>query len=147
MERIIFYNVLDINTQNFDTIERIKKVVTPYQSYQRSRYSKSIMLGLIKMNETEIIKNNTIKELNNFINILNENEIDLVYINIRILAIFIINLLKSNEFALAKKAFDIAIKYDFIDSNNVHTIIEDLDYYLVKSNAKADLINKVKKLY
>jgi hypothetical protein len=136
MERIIFYNVLGINTKDFNTIAHIRKIVTPYQSHQRSRYSKSIMLGLIKMNEEEILKNNTIKELNNFINILNESQLDLVYINMSRLATFIINLLESDEFALAKKAFDIAANYDFINFSNGMSIEEYLDYYLVKNNAK-----------
>lgn len=147
MERIILYNVLGIYTKDFDTIARIRKIVTPYQTYQRSRYSKSIMLGLIKMNEEEILKNNTVKELNNFINILNEDRLNLIYINMDGLVIFIINLLKSDEFVLAKKAFNIAVEYDFINFSNGMSIEEYLDDYLVKNNSKADLINKVKKLY
>ena len=150
MERIIFYNVLDINTKDFNTIARIRKVVTPYQTYQRSRYSKSIMLGLIKMNEEEILKNNTVKELNSFINILNENQLDLVYIDMSRLAIFIINLLKSDEFVLAKKAFDISTNYDFMHFSNGMSIKEYLDDHssikaITKNNL--DLVTKIKKLY
>jgi len=150
MERIIFYNVLGINTEDFDTIARIRKIVTPYQTYQRSRYSKSIMLGLIKMNEEEILKNNTVKELNNFINILNEDRLNLIYINMYGLAFFIINLLKSDEFVLAKKAFDIAVEYDFINFSNGMSIKEYLDDHLsLKAITKnnIDLVTKIKKLY
>ena len=147
MERIIFYNTLDINTKYFDTIKRIRKVVTPYESYQRSRYSKSTMLGLIRMNKEAIIKNNTVKQLNNFIDILNKVDLDLIYINMSGLAIFIINLLKSDEFALAKKAFDITMEYDFMNFDNGMSINEYLDYYFVQSSSNADLANKIKKLY
>jgi len=150
MERIIFYNVLHINTKYFNTIAHIRKIVTPYQSYQRNRYSKSIMLGLIKMNEEEILKNNTVKELNSFINILNESGLDLVYINMSGLATFIINLLKSDEFVLAKKAFDIAVNYDFMNFDNGMSIEEYLDdHSSLKAIAKNNfnLIIKIKKLY
>jgi len=139
MEKIIFYNFLDINVDGLNDLEYIEDL-----SYQ---LPKSIILELIKYNEKELLKNHTIEEINNLIDYLNEKKRDVIeidlYGSIEILTDFLIDLIKIKEIALAKKVFDIANKYNFkaTITHNHYSFNQYLVHLLVYQ--KDDIFNKL----
>ena len=105
LEKIIIYNFINIDIKRLNNLEYISNLRLPIY----------IILKLIENNEKRLLKNHTIEEINNLIDLLTlEREIEnpFVYANInnvmKSLIDFIIDLIKINEIVLAKKVFDIA---------------------------------------
>jgi len=148
IEKIVFYNVLDVDPKRLDDITYIEEWA--FYNYI------SPALEFIKYNKDKILKNNTKDDINDITNFLegrlNNKKIEVIKINMSNIVSFIIDLLTLGEIALAKRVFEISIKYNFKSIGYRHLLMEMsieeyLGDYLVKSKAKADLINKVKKLY
>ena len=133
--KIVFYDYLWMYIRHHYTIESIIKII---KHNEFDEYPKSIMLGLIKINENELIKYYGFEKINNIINYLTENKGNMMlYINMDFLCNFITNLININELMLAKKVFDIANDYNFRSMNDSEIL--SINQYYNKYHNKINL--------
>ena len=108
MEKIIFYNFLDVDYNKLDDLLYIDSL--------RYNLPKSITLKLVKNNENRLLKNNTPEEINIILDLLRQNDYSEgvnIGEDIKTFTNFLIDLIKIDEIGLAKQVFDIATKYEF----------------------------------
>ena len=126
MEKIIFHNILNINYDKLDNLKYIGSYLIKLPKYK--------ILEFVKNNEKRLLKNHNIKEINDFLDFLDNEVLDPPGVNldenIATLTNFLINLVKINEVGLAKQVFDISNKYKFTGQIG----IDDYSFikYLVK---------------
>ena len=107
MENIILYNVLKIDYEKLDNLDYVIGLSFKLPS--------NIIIKLTKDNEKRLLKNHTIKEINNLIDFLDEQREEFINLQAVIIMLvdFLINLIKIDELGLAKEVFDISNKYKF----------------------------------
>lgn len=122
IEKIINYYVLEIDTDELCNLDYISNL----------HINTNLMLEIINDNEKEILKNYSIEEKDNHINSIKSSNND--FYNIAIgksymndLIFFIYNLIVNNEIVLAKKAFDISKRNNYIAKHN------DFEYHILES--------------
>ena len=135
IEKIVLYNVLNIEFEKFDDLEYIELI--------SKRLPKNITLKIINNNKKRLLKNHSIEDINNLIELIDfMNFVNLqtksssldIRSNMSKLLDFLIDLIEIKEIGLAKPVFDIATKYKFIVTiaNNHYSFIE---YWLLVTSS------------
>jgi len=110
MEKVIFYNLLSMNVEKLGDL-------TYYFDKLSYNLPKSVVLELVRINQKNLLKNNTEKEINDLIDYLEKMRMGYynlnIYDKIEDLRDFLITLIKIDEIGLAKKVLDITNQHKF----------------------------------